>query len=303
MAATTSFGKKIRRITPPAPPPPPPSSGAASSSILGPSTTASPAIGLDEPKSRRLWSPPPAPVAEVRSQSRVPFVSFLIVALLVIAYRAEDIPGFGLSLIPSNTVPDALLQAGVRQDAIAAGEWWRLFTAPWLHESALRLFGSVFALVIAGLLFERVIGRVWFAALFAVSALGGSIGSLYLGNPATVTGGAAGAAMGMLAAALVCSFLFAPGQVRWRMQRGSLRLLIPSLLPAALPLLHVSVASIDYATPLGGAIAGGVAGFILGEAWREGADKPGATAFAFLIAALFACVSVGAFVFVFVLNR
>jgi len=81
-----------------------------------------------------------------------------------------------------------------------------------------------------------VIGHAWFAALFVVGALGGAAGSLAANAPNVLSVGASGAIMALLAAALVCSFIFESVQLRRRMQKVSLRFLIPSLAPALLPL-------------------------------------------------------------------
>src|SRR5580698_5506303 len=73
-------------------------------------------------------------------------------------------------------------------------EWWRIFTAPFLHGSVSHLLGNIVALIFAGVALERILGRAWLAALFMLGALGGSIGSLIYSN-AVAGVGASGALM------------------------------------------------------------------------------------------------------------
>jgi hypothetical protein len=138
------------------------------------------------------------------------------------------------------------------------------------------------ALLFAGWILERVIGHAWFAALFVLGALGGAAGSLSANSPNVLSVGASGAIMALLAAALVCSFIFESVQLRRRMQKVSLRFLIPSLAPALLPL--GAGTGIDYGAHVGGALAGAAMGFVLGEIWPEASATPRGERFAAAIA-------------------
>ncbi len=178
------------------------------------------------------------------------------------------------------------------------GQWWRLFTAPVLDNDIFNLTGNIVALLYAGYIFERLIGRRWFAALFVISAFGGSLGSLAVSDPGNLVSGAAGAVMGLLAAAFVCSFLFESEQLRKRMQRVSLRLLVPSLLPALLPLAAAGFDIADYSIQLGGAAAGAAMGFVLHEIWPEDALRPRGEMIALAIAVAGALLSAGGLIFI-----
>ena len=102
----------------------------------------------------------------------------------------------------------AALGALDRNSVFEQGEWWRLFSAPFLHGGFLHVLFNGFALFLAGMILERVIGHAWFAAIFAVSAVCGSLISLSI-NPANVVSvGASGAIMGLFAATLVAAHRF-----------------------------------------------------------------------------------------------
>jgi rhomboid protease GluP len=159
-----------------------------------------------------------------------------------------------------------------------SGEWWRIFTAPLLHGNLGHILGNSLALLFAGWILERVIGHAWFAALFVIGAIGGAAGSLAANSANVLSVGASGAIMALLAAALVCSFIFESTQLRRRMQRISLRFLVPSLAPALLPL--GLGAGTDYGAHIGGALAGAAMGFVLGEIWPEESVRPKGEPFA-----------------------
>jgi rhomboid protease GluP len=151
-----------------------------------------------------------------------------------------------------------------RSLVLEGGEWYRLFAAPLLHGSVVHLLLNGLALLIAGGLLERLVGRAWLLALFAIGALGGSLMSLALNAATIVSVGASGAIMGLLAAGFVQSYRLPRGAPRTQVQIGMLQMLVPSLIPLATSLTGEHV---DFAAHLGGALAGGAAGFVLLKLW------------------------------------
>jgi membrane associated rhomboid family serine protease len=80
---------------------------------------------------------------------------------------------------------------------VAHGEWWRLFTAMFLHASFFHLAVNMYSLYYVGTIMEQVIGRWRFLLLYLASGLAGSAGALVL-SPLTPTVGASGAIFGVL---------------------------------------------------------------------------------------------------------
>lgn len=80
---------------------------------------------------------------------------------------------------------------------VAHGEWWRLFTAIFLHASFFHLAVNMYSLYFVGSIMEQVIGRWRFLLLFLASGLAGSAGALVL-SPLQPTVGASGAIFGIL---------------------------------------------------------------------------------------------------------
>jgi membrane associated rhomboid family serine protease len=80
---------------------------------------------------------------------------------------------------------------------VAHGEWWRLFTAMFLHAGFFHLAVNMYSLYFVGSIMEQVIGRWRFLLLYLASGLAGSAGALVL-SPLTPTVGASGAIFGVL---------------------------------------------------------------------------------------------------------
>jgi membrane associated rhomboid family serine protease len=80
---------------------------------------------------------------------------------------------------------------------VAHGEWWRLFTAMFLHASFFHLAINMYSLYFVGSIMEQLIGRWRFLLLYIASGLAGSAGALIL-SPLTPTVGASGAIFGVL---------------------------------------------------------------------------------------------------------
>ncbi len=167
------------------------------------------------------------------------------------------------------------------------GEWWRIFSGPMLHGGPAHLGFNALALFFAGVILENVIGRVWFAAVYAVSGFCGALMSLWL-NPANVISvGASGAIMGLFAAAFAISYRYPKASpMRTYLQSGSLRVLIPSMIPLAGGLFGERV---DLAAHAGGAIGGAAVGALLVTLWPRDAVLPPYRKLAVLAAALGLC--------------
>ena len=85
---------------------------------------------------------------------------------------------------------------------VADGEWWRLFTAMFLHYGPIHLAMNMLAVWWIGRPLEEALGPLRYLLLYLVSGLAGSAGAL-IANPTAVTVGASGAIFGILGAAIV----------------------------------------------------------------------------------------------------
>lgn len=83
---------------------------------------------------------------------------------------------------------------------VGAGQYYRLFTAAFLHAGLFHILFNMFALAQIGPVLERALGRVRFVALYVLSALGGSVAGYVLAAPNQPSVGASGAIFGLFGA-------------------------------------------------------------------------------------------------------
>jgi rhomboid protease GluP len=213
----------------------------------------------------------PAAILPVKT---IPYLTLGLVATFVAIFVAELSFGIEAPTKPLEPSFKTLIALGGLQYVLTVeqAQWWRVFTAPLMHLSILHLAFNSIALLMAGEILERAVGRQWFAAIFAIGALGGACGSLLVNSHFLVSVGASGAIMALFAALFVLSFRYANEQVRRTLRGRATGVLIPSLLPLA---TVASVGKVDYAAHAGGAVAGGLVAWLLLALWRDTEILPG----------------------------
>ena len=97
---------------------------------------------------------------------------------------------------------EAIVAMGaLARERVAAGDYWRLLTAPWLHGSVDHLLGNGIALYILGMVCGSAFGRAQLLVLYVLSGLAGSLLSVVMSPGPSV--GASGAIFGLQGAAIV----------------------------------------------------------------------------------------------------
>jgi membrane associated rhomboid family serine protease len=212
--------------------------------------------------------PKPAAVKVKQAPRGIPVVTplllIILTAVFIVEVKASPMLGRGM------TPPVAVLVAYGAVDGalVQSGQWWRLLTAPLLHGNLGHLISNGVVFAVIGFMLEPLIGARWFAGLFAVGALGGSLFSILLGEPTMPSVGASGAIMGVLAAAFLFGASARTGPRGRKMQSWSLRMMLPALIPLA------ANSHVDYAAHLGGVVAGLAMGVVLQLVWEPGEDRP-----------------------------
>jgi rhomboid protease GluP len=214
--------------------------------------------------------PPPPPAVR---REMFPILTCGLLAVLVAVFAAEHVFAIGPSsglLAPSIRT---LVALGALNSILVLHdhEWFRLFSATLLHADLVHLLFNGVALYLAGVVLENLVGRAWFLALFIIGALGGSLMSIAINPATTVSVGASGAIMGLLAAAFVSSFRLPTGAQRTQIQFAMLQVLIPSLIPLATTRTGHHV---DFGAHLGGVLSGALVGVILLKSWRIESPSP-----------------------------
>ncbi|HHY82453.1 MAG TPA: rhomboid family intramembrane serine protease [Clostridiales bacterium] len=137
------------------------------------------------------------PEHAVSIDTRPPYVTYAILGINIIVYLLMNL--FGL-LFFLNQSQQLLIFGAKENTLIAYGQYWRLFTAMFLHIGIFHLFFNSYALYVYGPVVERLFGKVKFAAVYIISGLTGSLLSyMFSPNPAA---GASGAIFGLMGALL-----------------------------------------------------------------------------------------------------
>jgi membrane associated rhomboid family serine protease len=195
-------------------------------------------------------------VMRMRDMASVPRVTYALIVINVLAFFTEQ----GQFSLAGTTIHGSVIEEGVLyRNGIAEGhQYWRLISAAFLHENLLHIGFNMYLLYLLGMMLERGIGSLRFAAIYATSLLAGSFGALFA--TASPTLGASGAVFGLMGAAVV--------ELRARrvsvMESGIGGLIIINLI------FSFTFANISVGDHIGGLIGGALAGlaFRLADARR-----------------------------------
>jgi membrane associated rhomboid family serine protease len=131
-----------------------------------------------------------------------------LIAINVVMYLLEILTGSGglsggvggsivndLSLLGNGFQSNGL--GGAEAIGVDSGQYWRLLTSGFLHESILHIAFNMYLLWVLGQMLEPALGSVRFVAVYLTSLLAGSFGALLL-EPQALTLGASGAIFGLM---------------------------------------------------------------------------------------------------------
>ena len=147
------------------------------------------AIALSSGTARSVW----------RSQLRRTPAVFILILVNILVFLFEIRVG-------NWDDPDVLHRIGALEpnSVVAEGEYWRLFTALFLHAGFLHLGFNLFALYVLGPPLESAIGMGRFIACYVISGLGSSAGVVALNEAGLIRTpeviGASGCMMGLVGA-------------------------------------------------------------------------------------------------------
>lgn len=208
---------------------------------------------------------PSALVRAFRPGSRAPVVSYSILALTLVV--------FALQWVTQGAVTSALAYF----PPLTAIEPWRMLTVALVHSdnSIFHIVFNMYSLWVLGPLLESLIGRARFAAVYVLSALGGSVAVLWLA-PLTVVVGASGAIFGLLGAFFV---------IQRRLGGRSVQLVVIIAINLALGFL---IPGVSWQSHVGGLIVGAVLAWVMLRTRRADQQRRQAWLIAFVGAVLVA---------------
>lgn len=200
----------------------------------------------------------PEMYSAIPEPARTPFLTY---ALLCI-YAAV----FGLATLAGGTEdPDVLLDFGAMFGPyISEGEYWRLFTATFLHSGIMHLGFNGLSLFIFGQMVERWYGHARFALVYVLSGLAGSVSS-YLLNSIAIGAGASGAIFGVIGA--MAAFFLIQRRAFGKYAQNSL--IGVGVIVAVNIFIGVSTPGIDNWAHVGGLVSGFLLGLALSPRYRR----------------------------------
>ena len=178
--------------------------------------------------------------------------------------RAVAGGGWGGLMGGSTPLTDALAVIGYAPyfvggpaHGVAAGEWYRLFTAMFVHYGLLHLLLNMYALWILGRDLERVLGPLRFTVLYLLAGLGGNVAAYVFTGPNAATAGASTAVFGLMGAIFVI------------LRR--LKLSVAPILPVIVikVIFTFTIPNISMAGHLGGLAVGAIVAAIMAYAPQE----------------------------------
>jgi membrane associated rhomboid family serine protease len=156
-----------------------------------------------------------------------------------------------LMFILQNVSADAQSELVLRSPAVADGDLYRLVTSAFLHYGVTHLLLNMWALYVVGPPLEMWLGRLRFAALYALSALGGSVLVYLLSSLGAATAGASGAVFGLFGASFVVGKRLNL-DTRWVVGLIALNLAFTFVIPL------ISSQNISWQGHIGGLVTGSV---------------------------------------------
>jgi rhomboid protease GluP len=173
-----------------------------------------------------------------------PVVTWILLAAIGLMFVVETLAG-------GSTQTEVLVRLGAKvTPLIAEGEYWRLFTAMFLHIGILHLAFNGYALLAIGTELERLFGWPRFLALYLLSGLFGTVASYAFSY--RVAAGASGAIFGLIGALAAFFVLHRERLGAWgRARLGNILFLIAINL-----FLGFTQRGIDNLAHLGGLLSG-----------------------------------------------
>ena len=132
-------------------------------------------------------------------------------------------------------------------------EWWRLFTAMFVHLSWIHLAMNTFFLIYLGSQLELFVGKWRYLILYIIAGLSGNMLTVALMDPLTISGGASGALFG-IAGALIMIEGILKRNIQNALANAFFLFLINSWMPHVNAIAH-----------LGGLLVGIAFGYIYGN--------------------------------------
>jgi rhomboid protease GluP len=188
----------------------------------------------------------------MRSQSKLTPTTFLVaVNILVYIYTSV----VGRNFIQTST--SILIQLGQFNINVLNGEYWQLLTSIFVHVDIIHIALNMLFLIIFGLRAEELFTTEEYFSVYMLSGLSGSLLTLFLMSPYTLSAGASGAIFGMYGAGIIY------------MRKTFGQSIAGALLYSFLLLMLSTGAGVNIVAHFGGLATGLIIGYALAKSRRD----------------------------------
>jgi rhomboid protease GluP len=185
-------------------------------------------------------------------------ITYTIIGINIIAYVFSAL--FSLNIVDMNMQTLVNMGALYGPLTVLKGEWWRLFTAMFLHGGMTHILMNMFSLYLIGRAMEMYFDTKSYLLIYLFSGLLGGLASLYM-HPNSVGIGASGAIFGVFGA--LAGFFMAH---RNKIEAHSKAFMKDFTILLGINLvLGLSIPSIDVSAHIGGLLVGMAGGYVISK--------------------------------------
>ena len=182
------------------------------------------------------------------------YITISILVILFLVFLIETAIG------GSENIYVLMKLGAMKNDAIVIGnQWWRLFTAQFLHIGIMHLISNAVMIYYLGVYMETIIGHWRFLAIYLLSGIGGNLLSLAWGHDNAISAGASTALFGLFGAMTAIALQNRANPILVYLGRQSFWLALINIG------LDLFAPNIDIPGHIGGFITGFLIAVILGE--------------------------------------
>lgn len=182
------------------------------------------------------------------------FVTFGILIVLLVVFIVEIFMGGS-----ENNYTLMKMGAMSNYAVVAGNQWWRLFTAQFLHIGVLHLVSNAVIIYYMGQYMEPMLGHLRFLLVYLLSGIGGNLLSLALGSDKVISAGASTALFGLFGAMTAIGLRNMKNPMISYLGRQAFVLAIVNIA------LDLFAPNIDIQGHIGGFVAGFLLAIIVGD--------------------------------------
>jgi rhomboid protease GluP len=193
-------------------------------------------------------------IDKVMKQSRANlYVTYGIIAINVIVFILMAINGAGI--FDANSMVH--IDWGSNYSPLTlSGDWWRLITCVFIHFGIIHLVMNTYALYIAGVYLEPMLGKTKYIVAYLATGVFASLASLWWHSEGVNSAGASGAIFGLYGVFLALLFTnLIPKQTRSSLLQSIGVFVVFNL-------IYGTTSGVDNAAHIGGLVSGSIVGFI-----------------------------------------